>query len=216
MIVETIDDKFEAAKFIGIEKPMTLKFQSYPKWLKKCLDDLDYRIFLDHGRPVDVFLGGKIRQLVALGEYIIKSGDYYFTISSRAFSRLFSPHLPDLPVDTYRWCHKCPCCGSFVEPSFNDMRYNMTHDAVNGWVIDDDVSWVCPLCGGTFSEDEVKRQPQEWTIPDNKIDVLSSLWMNSFYDPWLRWKDVIYRYSKNRQRHPGEITAEQKEEDDHE
>lgn len=89
MIVETVAVKFEAARFIGIKKPFTPRFYSCPPWLKECLDDLDYRVFLDHGKPTDVFLGGKIRQLVAPGEYLIKSGNCYFTASPEAFGRLF-------------------------------------------------------------------------------------------------------------------------------
>ena len=97
-----------------------------------------------------------------------------------------------------RWKSRCPNCGEYHEIQFKDIRYEYETNVVAGTktfkVLK--VFYVCPDCGYTFSEAEMKKQPAHWEAenPDAIEHGVRSFWLNAFVSPWAPWSAIILEY----------------------
>lgn len=97
-----------------------------------------------------------------------------------------------------RWKSRCPNCGEYHEIQFRDIRYEYETNVVAGTktfkVLK--VFYVCPDCGYTFSEAEMKKQPAHWEAenPDAIEHGVRSFWLNAFVSPWAPWNAIILEY----------------------
>ena len=97
-----------------------------------------------------------------------------------------------------RWKSRCPNCGEYHEIQFKDIRYEYETNVVAGTktfkVLK--VFYVCPDCGYTFSEAEMKKQPAHWEAenPDAIEHGVRSFWLNAFVSPWAPWNAIILEY----------------------
>ena len=97
-----------------------------------------------------------------------------------------------------RWKSRCPNCGEYHEIQFKDIRYEYETNVIAGTktfkVLK--VFYVCPDCGYTFSEAEMKKQPAHWEAenPDAIEHGVRSFWLNAFVSPWAPWNAIILEY----------------------
>ena len=97
-----------------------------------------------------------------------------------------------------RWKSRCPNCGEYHEIQFKDIRYEYETNVVAGTktfkVLK--VFYICPDCGYTFSEAEMKKQPAHWEAenPDAIEHGVRSFWLNAFVSPWAPWNAIILEY----------------------
>lgn len=97
-----------------------------------------------------------------------------------------------------RWKSKCPHCGEYHEIRFADIRYTYEEKIVNKkktYSITD-VWYVCPGCGCTSSELDMKRQPAKWEAdnPAAYTQGVRSFWLNAFVSSWATWKSIVLKY----------------------
>ena len=99
-----------------------------------------------------------------------------------------------------RWKSRCPHCGEYHEIRFQDIRYEYETNIVSGkktYKVNK-VFYVCPDCGHTSSEMEMKKQPARWEA-ENTAAIehgVRSFWLNAFVSAWATWKSIILKYLK--------------------
>ena len=97
-----------------------------------------------------------------------------------------------------RWKSRCPNCGEFHEIQFKDIRYEYETTVVNNIKTFNvtKVFYICPDCGFTFSETEMKRQPARWEAenPTAIANGVRSFWLNAFVSAWASWESIILEY----------------------
>lgn len=97
-----------------------------------------------------------------------------------------------------RWKSRCPHCGEYHEIRFQDIRYEYetaivakvkTYKVLK-------VFYICPDCGFTSSEVEMKRAPARWEAenPDALAHGTRSFWLNAFVSAWASWESIILEY----------------------
>ena len=97
-----------------------------------------------------------------------------------------------------RWKSRCPECGEYHEIQFKDIRYEFEANIINNVKTFKvtKVFYICPDCGHTFSEAEMKRQPAHWEA-ENPAAIehgVRSFWLNAFVSPWAPWNAIILEY----------------------
>ena len=100
-----------------------------------------------------------------------------------------------------RWVHQCPNCGEYSEINFETIRFQRLKKIVNNkevYSVKID-GHVCPACGFTFSQDQMRRQPAKWQAekPEALKKGIRSFWLTAFASPWLTWESIILDVIQN-------------------
>lgn len=108
------------------------------------------------------------------------------------------------------WQYECPNCGEYHTLRYVDMKSDYTEfKDTQGrlTVIVNGVEWVCPDCGHTFSERQIKSAPQKYTAmnPETIQNGIRSFFVNSFSSPWLSWAEIMREWLEAK----GDPTREQ-------
>lgn len=100
-----------------------------------------------------------------------------------------------------RWKTKCPHCGEYNEITFENIRFEKEESLVGNdktYRITN-LYYVCPSCGCTSTEAEIKSQPSKWEA-ENPLAYdnhgTRSFWLSSWVSPWASWTDTLLRYLK--------------------
>lgn len=99
-----------------------------------------------------------------------------------------------------RYCSRCPHCGKFSEIRFSNIRfeYNETGETEKEKAFEvTDVFYICPECGGTSTEREMKTAEAKWIAEKPEVLALHgirSFWLTAFVSPWITWRDIIVRF----------------------
>ena len=101
------------------------------------------------------------------------------------------------------WSHACPNCGAYHVLEYEQMRIEYetrTDQRGKSFYYIKNVVYECPDCGGTFSEQQMKRTRQEY-ISEN-VDALKngirSFFVNGFSSPWIDWGTICREYLESR------------------
>lgn len=94
------------------------------------------------------------------------------------------------------WQYECPNCGQYHTVRYIDMKADYTeHKDTQGrvTVTVDDVKWVCPDCGFSFGERELKKSRQKYVAmnPEAIRNGIRSFFVNSFSSPWIGWREIM-------------------------
>ena len=100
------------------------------------------------------------------------------------------------------WCHKCPNCGKYSEIVFDNIKFEFeTHGKgrKKDYIIKS-ILWVCPKCGCTATEEEMRKQPTKWIAENPQAYQRGhrSFWLKGFSSPWQSWEKIIYAFLVNR------------------
>ncbi len=100
-----------------------------------------------------------------------------------------------------RWKTKCPHCGEYSEITFENIRFEKEETIVGNdktYAITD-LYYICPACGCTSTESEIKKQPSKW-VAENPAAYeqhgTRSFWLSSWVSPWASWTDTLLLYLK--------------------
>lgn len=98
-----------------------------------------------------------------------------------------------------RWKTQCWHCGEYSEIQFEDIRFEYDSIEKDEEKIFDikSVFYVCPVCGGISSENEVKKQPSRWEaeVPEAKeLHKTRSFWLTAWVSPWATWESIILQF----------------------
>lgn len=97
------------------------------------------------------------------------------------------------------WQHRCPNCSEFHLLTHRNMVMD-TETVKDGrkkeHIHVKSVSWRCPDCGFTFSENEMRRQPQKYVAknPTAIRNHVRSFFVNCWASPWISWADVMQEW----------------------
>lgn len=97
------------------------------------------------------------------------------------------------------WQHQCPNCGEYHLLTHMSMVMD-TETVKDGrkkeHIHVKSVSWRCPDCGFTFSENEMRRQPQKYVAknPTAIKNHVRSFFVNCWASPWISWTDVMQEW----------------------
>lgn len=97
------------------------------------------------------------------------------------------------------WQHRCPNCGEYHLLTHRSMVMD-TETVKDGrkkeHIHVKSVSWRCPDCGFTFSENEMRRQPQKYVAknPTAIKNHVRSFFVNCWASPWISWTDVMQEW----------------------
>ncbi len=98
-----------------------------------------------------------------------------------------------------RWKTRCRHCGEYNEIAFESIRFEK-EEIITGndttYRITD-LFYICPSCGCTSTEAEVKKQPSKWVAenPDAyEQHGTRSFWLSSWVSPWASWQSTILQY----------------------
>lgn len=97
------------------------------------------------------------------------------------------------------WQHQCPNCGEYHLLTHRSMVMD-TETVKDGRKKEHthvkSVSWRCPECGFTFSENEMRRQPQKYVAknPTAIRNHVRSFFVNCWASPWISWADVMQEW----------------------
>lgn len=100
-----------------------------------------------------------------------------------------------------RWQTQCPHCGEYSEITFDNIRFDKEETVVGNDKTYKvfNIFYVCPKCGATTTEGDIKRQPSKWVAenPDAyEQHGTRSFWLSSWISPWASWKSTIVQYLK--------------------
>lgn len=97
------------------------------------------------------------------------------------------------------WQHQCPNCGEYHLLTHRSMVMD-TETVKDGrkkeHIHVKSVSWRCPDCGFTFSENEMRRQPQKYVAknPTAIKNHVRSFFVNCWASPWISWTDAMQEW----------------------
>lgn len=97
------------------------------------------------------------------------------------------------------WKTQCSHCGEYSEIQFEDIRFEYDSVDKDEEKIFDikSIFYVCPICGGISSENEVKKQPSRWEaeVPEaKKLHKTRSFWRTAWVSPWATWESIILQF----------------------
>ena len=97
------------------------------------------------------------------------------------------------------WQHQCPNCGEYHLLTHRDMttdKETVKDGRKKEHIHVKSVSWRCPACGFTFSENEMRRQPQKYVAknPTAIRNHVRSFFVNCWASPWVSWTDVMQEW----------------------
>lgn len=94
---------------------------------------------------------------------------------------------------------RCPHCGEYNEIVFEDIRFDYEEIETDGEITYKltDLYYVCPSCGCTSTESDMKHAPAKW-VADNpsayELHGTRSFWLTSWISPWATWSDTIIKF----------------------
>lgn len=105
-------------------------------------------------------------------------------------------------ADEYRtgtqeeWQYECPNCKEYHAIRYIDIetKHSETVDKKGRkTVIVESVKWICPDCGFSFTEQEIKAAPAKYVAqnPEAIKNGIRSFWLNGFSSPWLGWAEIM-------------------------
>lgn len=99
------------------------------------------------------------------------------------------------------WQHKCPNCGEWHLLTHRQMKADYTESENKNkekHVIVRSVVWVCPDCGFSFTEEQMKQADQCYIVqnPDAFQTEVRSFFVNCFSSPWISWNEVMAEWLK--------------------
>lgn len=100
-----------------------------------------------------------------------------------------------------RWKTRCPHCGEYNEITFENIRFEKEESVAGNDKVYKITSlyYICPLCGCTSTEAEIKSQPSKW-VAENPAAYeqhgTRSFWLSSWVSPWASWTDTLLLYLK--------------------
>ncbi len=105
-------------------------------------------------------------------------------------------------ADEYRagtqeeWQYECPNCKEYHAIRYIDIEteHKETLDRKGRkTVIVESVNWICPDCGFSFTEQQLKRAKAKYVAqnPDAIKNGIRSFWLNAFSSPWLGWAEIM-------------------------
>lgn len=102
-----------------------------------------------------------------------------------------------------RWHTKCPHCGEYNEIKYGNIKYDHTSEGEGDKRIFtiSDIFYVCPKCGATSTEGEMKNQPSKWVAaaPEAKaLHKTRSFWLTAWVSPWASWHDIVLAFLQAR------------------
>ncbi len=97
-----------------------------------------------------------------------------------------------------RWCHCCKDCGEYNDITFSNIKFEYDTKKIKGkkHYIVKSVWYICPTCGCTLTENEVKKAPSKW-IAENEDAYnqgVRSFWINAFVSPWMQWNKIVLKF----------------------
>ena len=100
-----------------------------------------------------------------------------------------------------RWKTRCPHCGEYNEITFENIRFEKEESVAGNDKVYKITSlyYICPSCGCTSTEAEIKSQPSKW-VAENPAAYeqhgTRSFWLSSWVSPWASWTDTLLLYLK--------------------
>lgn len=94
------------------------------------------------------------------------------------------------------WQYECPNCKEYHAIRYIDIETKHT-EALDRkgrkTVIVESVKWICPDCGFSFTEQQLKRAKAKYVAqnPDAIKNGIRSFWVNAFSSPWLGWAEIM-------------------------
>ncbi len=99
------------------------------------------------------------------------------------------------------WQHKCPNCGEWHLLTHRQMNVDYVESKnkkKEKHVIVKSVHWVCPDCGYSYSEQQMREAEQRYIIknPEALNTEVRSFFVNCFSSPWVSWNEVMAEWLK--------------------
>ena len=122
---------------------------------------------------------------------------YSSTPTLKSTSRIYRLWLKGTQEE---WEFQCRHCSAYHQILFDDVRFEktaFTNDRGEKEYEVQKVWWACPDCGGTMTENEVKRAPAKWVAMNPgaiEKDGFRSFHLSAFMSPWTRWKKQCKKF----------------------
>lgn len=99
------------------------------------------------------------------------------------------------------WQHKCPNCGEWHLLTHRQMNVDYVESQnkkKEKHVIVKSVVWVCPDCGFSFTEEQMKQAEQCYIVKNAEAlkTEVRSFFVNCFASPWVSWNEVMAEWLK--------------------
>ena len=99
------------------------------------------------------------------------------------------------------WQHKCPNCGEWHLLTHRQMKpdyIESENKKKEKHVIVKSVVWVCPDCGFSFTEAQMRQAQQRYIIQNAQAlnTEVRSFFVNGFSSPWVSWSEIMAEWLK--------------------
>lgn len=94
------------------------------------------------------------------------------------------------------WRYQCPNCGEWHWITIDDMKFEYDvyeKDGQKSYEVHD-VWWICPDCGFSYTEAEVKACKQGYVCLNPGVKTVRSFHVNAFTSPWVHWTEIVKEY----------------------
>lgn len=94
------------------------------------------------------------------------------------------------------WRYQCPNCGEWHWITIDDMKFEYDvyeKDSQKSYEVHD-VWWICPDCGFSYTEAEVKACKQGYICLNPGVKTVRSFHVNAFTSPWVHWTEIVKEY----------------------
>ena len=94
------------------------------------------------------------------------------------------------------WRYQCPNCGEWHWITIDDMKFEYDvyeKDGQKSYEVHD-VWWICPDCGFSYTEAEVKACKQGYICLNPGVKTVRSFHVNAFTSPWVHWTEIVKEY----------------------
>jgi phage terminase large subunit GpA-like protein len=103
-----------------------------------------------------------------------------------------------------RWNSQCPNCGDWHSIDFDEVKFEFESTLVNRkkqYRLTGEVRWVCPSCGFSHTESEMREAPQKWIAENNEAVTrgIRSFWLSAFSSPWVSWEEIVLEFLQARE-----------------
>lgn len=94
------------------------------------------------------------------------------------------------------WQYECPNCHEWHWLTMDDMKIDYDEYETDGKKSYDvhNVRWVCPACGFSYSEIEMRAAKQGYVILNPGVSTTRSFHVNAFTSPWIHWTAIANEY----------------------